>query len=92
MELGEFHPPEETMRIGMADDVMPLDEVRPRAIARAAELGDYPAAAWWQIKRNRQEEVVARIEAHLAEQEEAFLDCWFSNEARDRLQAAMEKF
>jgi len=44
------------------------------------------------IKRNRVEPVEAQVLAHLEQRERFFVECWYSDEARERLQEAMEKF
>jgi hypothetical protein len=44
------------------------------------------------IKRNRVEAVEAEILARLGEKERIFIERWYSDEARERLREAMEKF
>ena len=44
------------------------------------------------IKGNRVAMVEAQILAHLEEKEQFFIECWYSDEARERLREAVEKF
>jgi enoyl-CoA hydratase/carnithine racemase len=91
-DTGEFLPAEELLQIGLVDEVLHLDQVLPRAIRKALELGAYPPEAFAAIKCNRVLEVEARVRAHGAEKEVEFLDCWHSPGTRARLKEAMEKF
>jgi enoyl-CoA hydratase/carnithine racemase len=92
VETGEFYGPDKLLQMGVVDQVMPLEQVLPKAIEKAASLGTLPQAAFALIKRNRVEMVEAHILAHLEEKERVFLERWYSPEARERLEEAMEKF
>lgn len=92
MESGDFYPPEELSRIGLVDEVVPLEEVLSRSIEKASALGSFPSGAFAGIKANRVESVAAHIRSNLSEKESNFIDLWYSQEARARLQAALEKF
>jgi len=92
MEGGEFHEAEAAARIGMVDEVLPVKEVVGRAIEKAQQLGGLPAAAHGMIKRNRVARVEAEILAEWEAQEQFFVECWYSEEARVQLQQAKEKF
>lgn len=92
LDSGEFYEPEDAHRMGLVDRVVPLDEVLPAAIRKAGELGSLPPAAFASIKRNRIETIEAEILEHLEEKEEVFLQLWYSDEARERLREAIEKF
>ncbi|MBN1452908.1 MAG: enoyl-CoA hydratase/isomerase family protein [Anaerolineales bacterium] len=89
---GKFYQPEESLQIGMVDQVLPLEQVLPVAIDKAVTLGGLPAEAFALIKHNRVDGVVAQIQARLEEKEQLFVSRWYSNDARERLRAAMEKF
>jgi enoyl-CoA hydratase/carnithine racemase len=89
---GEFYQPEELLRMGVVDQVLPLEQVLPKSIEKAALLGAYPPAAFAMIKRNHVEPVEARILASLEEQDKLFIECWYSAEARERLREAIKKF
>jgi len=89
---GEFYHPEESLQIGMVDQVLSLEQVLPKSIEKAKFLGALPHEAFWMIKRNRVEMVEAQILTHLAEKEQFFIECWYSDEARKRLKEAIKKF
>jgi enoyl-CoA hydratase/carnithine racemase len=92
MESGDFYEPEKSLQMGMVDQVLPLEQVLPESISKAKTLGEMPKDAFHMIKRNRVEMVEERIRKHLDEKEEFFLDCWFSDDTRKRLEEAMKKF
>jgi len=89
---GEFYRPEELLQIGMVDQVLSLKQVLPKSIEKAKLLGALPHAAFGMIKRNRVEIVEAQVLTRLAEKEQFFIECWHSNEARERLKEAIKKF
>jgi enoyl-CoA hydratase/carnithine racemase len=80
MGTGEFYDPEALLHMGVVDQV------------KAKLLGALPHEAFGMIKRNRVETVEAHILKRLAEKEEFFIECWFSDEARKRLKEAIKKF
>jgi len=92
MEGGEFYGPEESLEMGMVDQVWPLERVVEEAVEKAEALGSLPGTAYGMIKRNRVEAVEAEIAAWREEKEGAFIECWYSDEARERLREAMDKF
>jgi enoyl-CoA hydratase/carnithine racemase len=92
MESGEFFDPNELLRFGMVDEIIPLEQVLPTSIEKARSLGDLPQGAFVAIKQNRVEIVEAQIKARMDEKEALFLDCWYSQESRSLLKDAIEKF
>jgi len=92
LDGGEFYPPEQLLRMGVVDRVLPLEQVLPESIDKARSLGASPQAAFAMIKRNRVETVEARVLAHREEKERLFVECWYSDKARERLREAIEKF
>ncbi len=89
---GEFFQPETLLQMGMVDQVLPLEQVRPKSIEKAKLLGALPHKAFEMSKRNLVETVEAQILTHLAEKEEFFVECWYSEEGRKRLKEAIKKF
>ncbi|MCP5102025.1 MAG: enoyl-CoA hydratase/isomerase family protein [bacterium] len=89
---GEFYQPGELLQMGMVDQVLPIEQVLPKSIEKAGLLGALPHRAFEMTKRNRVEVAAKRILKHLDGKERFFLDCWYSNDARARLKAAIEKF
>jgi enoyl-CoA hydratase/carnithine racemase len=90
--VGEFYLPDKLLYMGVVDQVLPLDQVMLKSIEEAASLGAVPLASFAMIKRNRVEPVEAQVLAHLEQRERFFVECWYSDEARERLREAMEKF
>ena len=91
-DTGEFYPPEELLRLGLVDQVLPPEQVLSWAIEKARTLGAYPPAAFAGIKHNRVQPVAAQVLAQEEKEERLFLDLWYGDEARARLKAALEKF
>lgn len=92
VDSGEFYESAHLAQIGLVDKVLPQGEVLPEALAKARELGAMPGKAFAAIKRARTEGVESEILARLAENQEAFIDCWFSEAAREQLTKAMEAY
>ena len=92
MDTGEFYGPEDSLRMGLVDEVLPVEEVMLKAVERAGLLGAWPREAFALIKRNRVEDIEQRVLARREEKERLFVDCWYSDEARKRLKEAIEKF
>ncbi len=89
---GDFYQPKEALRLGLVDEILTPQEVLPRCLAKLGMLGAMPGEAAYQIKRNRVEPVEAEIRAGLEERERLFVECWYSEEARERLKEAAAKF
>lgn len=92
MDSGELFPPSDLLRVGMVDQVFPLEEVLSQAIQKAKLVGSLPQQAFAVIKSNRVEVVKKEILACLEEKERLFVECWYSEEASRRLRKAIEKF
>jgi enoyl-CoA hydratase/carnithine racemase len=92
VELGEFYGPDDSHKMGMVDEVVALDQVLPRSVERVRQLAAMPRQAYAIIKRNRIASTEERIRAHWEEKQQAFIDCWYGPEARQRLQEALENF
>ncbi len=89
---GEFYGPEESLQMGVVDQVLPPEEVVSKAIEKARSLGALPQQAFATIKRNRVEPVEKAILAQLADKEQLFMRHWFAVETQERLREAMKKF
>jgi enoyl-CoA hydratase/carnithine racemase len=92
VDSGNFYLPEKLLHLGLIDEIFALDKVLPEAIEKAKLIEKLSPDAFAFIKRNRVEEVVGQISSKLREKEQIFLELWYSNEVRDRLKIAMEKF
>ena len=91
LETGDFHPAEDLLRMGMVDQVLPLQNLLPKSVEKADKLGSMPQA-FALIKQNRVESIEARVREHGEEKARAFLECWFSPDARERLREAAKTF
>jgi enoyl-CoA hydratase/carnithine racemase len=92
MDTGEFYAPEQLLHVGVVDRVWPLEQVLPQAVEKAGLVGALPQEAFATIKRNRVEVVEAQVLARSEERERFFVERWYSDEARERLREAMEKY
>ncbi len=92
VDSGEFFLPEKSLEMGVVDEVLPLEQVVPVAIQKAKLLGAMPHKGFEQIKQNRTEKVETRIRNDLAEKEKFFIECWYTQDARQRLKDAVKKF
>lgn len=92
MDTGEFYEPEKLFQMGMVDQILPLDQLLVKSVEKAKLLGALSQDAFAMIKRNRVEMVEAQVLAKLKEKEKFFLKCWYSDETRKRLKAAIAKF
>ncbi|PKN62856.1 MAG: hypothetical protein CVU57_21960 [Deltaproteobacteria bacterium HGW-Deltaproteobacteria-15] len=91
LETGDFYPAEDLLRMGMVDQVLPLESVLIKSVEKAAQLGSAPRA-FALIKQNRVETIEAQVREHGEEKARAFLECWFSPDAQERLREAIKKF
>jgi len=91
LETGDFYPAEDLLRMGMVDRVLPLESVLTKSVEKAAQLGSAPQA-FALIKQNRVETIEAQVREHGEEKARAFLECWFSPDAQERLREAIKKF
>ncbi|MCP5047436.1 MAG: enoyl-CoA hydratase/isomerase family protein [bacterium] len=92
METGDLYRPEQSLRMGLVDEVLPLEQVTAKSIEKAKLLGSMPAQAFTAIKRNRVETIETQTLMHREKKGEVFIDCWYSTPARERLKEAAEKF
>ncbi len=92
MELGEFYPPEDAMRIGLVDFIYPQDEVLNKALEQARLLSSAPGEAYALIKANRVESVMLEVLDRLEVKQMRFIDAWYADAARQPLKEASAKF
>lgn len=91
-DSGNFYLPDQLLQFGMVDKIVPLPQLQSESIGKAQLLGSFPAEGFSMIKQNRAERVEEQIRRHLDKKEQYFLDCWFSESARERLKEAAKKF
>lgn len=92
IKIGDFYRPEQSLQMGMVDQVLPLEQVRSQAVEKAQLLGSMNQQAYALIKRNRVETIEEQFLARREEKEKSFLQCWYSDQARQKLKEAIEKF
>ncbi len=92
VDTGEFYLPEKLLAMGVVDEVLPVEEVLPKAIEKMHSLSTMPLHGFKKIKQNRTEQVEAQIRHDLREKENIFIECWYSQDARQRLREAIKKF
>ena len=92
MDSGDFYPADKAFKIGIADKILPVADVVKAAVEHADTLGSLPKAGYGMIKQNRVEVVVEAVKTREDQKETAFIESWFSNEARERLKEAIKKF
>jgi enoyl-CoA hydratase/carnithine racemase len=92
LDTGDFFLPEETLGMGIVDEVMPLEQIVEKAVEKVESIQSRSLYAYAAIKRNRIEKVVAEIQYNLAAKEEIFIEMWYKQETRKKLKAALEKF
>jgi len=92
MATGKFFPPEESLRMGLVDRVLPAHELLDEAINAVKQLSSYPQAGFAMIKQNRIEKILSQILIGLEEKDEHFIQCWLSKEAQALLWEAIAKF
>jgi enoyl-CoA hydratase/carnithine racemase len=92
VSTGDFFLPDVLLRMGMVDEVLPLEEVFPKSIEKVKVLGKSLSESYGMNKQKRVEPVKAEILEYLEEKEERFINLWYSENVRELLKAAMEKF
>ncbi|MBU7017721.1 MAG: enoyl-CoA hydratase/isomerase family protein [Theionarchaea archaeon] len=91
-DTGELYPPEQLLKMGMVDHVLPLTDIVPYSLEKAQRLGALPQKSYAITKRDRVEWIEIQVLEQLAEKELFFVECFFSDEARSLFKEAMEKF
>jgi enoyl-CoA hydratase/carnithine racemase len=91
-DSGDFYLPEVSSKLGLVDQVLPLEGVIREATEWVDTIGSYPQDAFVAIKRNRVEDIQRQILEKLEEKERTFIQCWFSPEGQRLLREAVSKF
>jgi enoyl-CoA hydratase len=88
---GRLFGPAEARAVGLVDEVVAPEAVLPRALERARALAQGGQQAVAQVKRALRRPVLEAVAASRAGETEAWLDTWFGTEARQRLQATVDR-
>jgi enoyl-CoA hydratase/carnithine racemase len=92
MEYGEFYGPDKALELGMVDQIFPPEDVISASIEKIRLITVNPLNAYAIIKGNRVQPVEAQILSRLERVRADFAECWYSEETRVLLKAAIEKF
>ncbi|MEO5768858.1 MAG: enoyl-CoA hydratase/isomerase family protein [Polyangia bacterium] len=88
---GLLLPPAEALRVGLVDEVLPLDAVVPRAVAWATELAGRPPVAMVTTRRLARRELREAFEAVTPDLLDGIVEQWFSAETQAVMQALAAK-
>ena len=91
-DLGDYYEPDKLLEIGLVDKIVSQDQVLAKSIEHVKKIGETSLQAFKMIKRNRIEAVVKQIHSLLEKKEEFFVNCWFSDKAKELQKQALEKF
>jgi enoyl-CoA hydratase len=86
---GDNVPVERALKIGLVDRVVPAGDLLEAALDRARQLAGRSRAAYAEIKRRARARALRRFDR--AAQSDPFLEFWFSDEARRRIDALVER-
>ena len=89
---GDLYSPEAALRMGMIDEVLPLEEVVPAAIKKIKDLVAVSSTAFAIGKAYRVRSNVAQVRATAKEDEQHFLTQWFSPATRQQLGEALKQY
>ena len=89
---GDLYSPEAALKMGMIDEVLPLEEVVPAAIKKIEDLVAVSPAAFAIGKTYRVRSNVAQVRATAKEDEQRFITQWFSPAARQQLGEALKQY
>lgn len=87
----ELLPGEEALRVGLVDELAPVDEVVPRAVAWAEGTLRLPPRALESTRALIRGPLVRALEAVDEDGLELFLDEWFAEECQGALRALVER-
>lgn len=83
--------PDEALRIGLVDEVVPVEEVIPRAIARSDNLLALPPKAMLATRQLCRADLVAAFEVLGEADADAMNAGWFSDETQGTMKAVLAK-
>ena len=92
VDSGEFFLPQELIRMGLVDQVLPGGELEGKAVEHARTIAEHAGKAFRKVKKARVEGLEAEIRLRLVEKEREFVECWYSEAARASLKEAAGKF
>lgn len=88
---GRLIPAAEALRIGFVDELAPLDQVVPKALAWCQEILALPPVAMAKTRQDTREDLVRIVEEGLANELDNLAHVWFSEETQTVLGAVVER-
>ncbi|CAN5903623.1 enoyl-CoA hydratase/isomerase family protein [soil metagenome] len=88
---GRLFEPTEALAIGLVDAVIAPDQFEAHALARSTVLASSERTAFAQIKRAMLRPAIEAITRTDADETEAWLDTWFSDESQRRMRATVAR-
>lgn len=88
---GRLIPAAEALRIGFVDELAPLDQVVPKALAWCQEILALPPVAMAKTRQDTREDLVRIVEEGLANELDNLAHVWFSEETQTVLHAVVER-
>lgn len=92
IDEGEFFLPEDALKMGIVDNILPFEEVVQDAIAAAGDVTPDIIDTYSLIKTARTEKLALTVGRNLNDETEAFLDRWYAPEVRENLKEAIKKY
>jgi enoyl-CoA hydratase/carnithine racemase len=92
IEEGEFFLPEDALTMGLAENVLPGDEVLTAAINAVSGVDAGIMDTFSTIKGARTKKIAKAVREDMDERTHAFLDRWYAPEVRENLKEAMRKY
>lgn len=92
LDAGDFYESEQLLQMGLVDSVLPINQVLNESIQKVNMIAAFPKKGFQMIKQNRVERVEKQILEHLSEKETYFIECWYSDNTRQKLKEAMKKY
>jgi 3,2-trans-enoyl-CoA isomerase len=88
---GRLIPAAEALRIGFVDELAPLDQVVPKALAWCQEVLALPPVAMAKTRQDTREDLVRIVEEGLSNELDNLAHVWFSEETQTVLGAVVER-
>ena len=92
VDTGDFFMPEQALRMGLVDEVVPIERVLPASVEKVMAIAASSLRAYGIMKRFRTGKILLQIEKDLVESETEFVEMWYSQEVRHALKIAAEKY
>ncbi|MBU8922834.1 MAG: enoyl-CoA hydratase/isomerase family protein [Bacteroidales bacterium] len=92
IEEGEFFMPDEALEMGIADHLIPNDEVLPAAIKAVSGVDAAILSTYSSIKKARTKKIKKAVRKTLDEKTKVFLARWYTPDTRALLRETMKKY